>query len=101
MGAANTAINSITATQLAAGAVGSNQLAAGAALANLTTSGQLGVAVGGMGLLQAENATLLQAGYVKLGTIQGGDTWQERLNGTAPGVRRNHKAAWTGSEMIV
>ena len=90
---------SVSASQIS-GTINSTMLAAGAAAANLNASGQAGVGSGGLVLSATENTALLNAGYVKLGTIQGGDTWQERAT-AAPAARYYHTAVWTGSEMIV
>ncbi len=87
--------------QLAANAVQSTNIAAGAAAANLDASGQSGVASGGMVLSSDSNATLLSAGYVKLGRVDLGNVWEPRATGGAPAARYLHTAVWTGSEMIV
>jgi len=43
----------------------------------------------------------VNAGYVKIGTTNTGDTWQQRTNGATPSIRFAHSAVWTGSEMII
>lgn len=49
----------------------------------------------------AENMALLNAGYVKIGTVTTADSWQQRVNGTLPTARYQQSAIWTGSSMIV
>ncbi|HWQ90446.1 MAG TPA: hypothetical protein VN673_02155, partial [Clostridia bacterium] len=101
---------SVSAAKLANGAVGPAQLAPGAAVANLAASGQSGVPGGGVILSsRAVDTNLLQAGYVKLGDFQLGNTWRERARprNIYPGYsndlygRTDHTAVWTGSKMIV
>jgi hypothetical protein len=104
VGQTQIANGAVGASQIAAGAVGSAQLASGAALANLSASGQLGVPSGGMILSQSANdTTLLNAGYVKIGTLStaAAPAWEFRDASGCPEGRRNHTAVWTGSEMIV
>ncbi|MCX6879577.1 MAG: galactose oxidase [Verrucomicrobia bacterium] len=93
--------DAVQTTHFSPGAVAGTQLAAGAATANLNASGQAGVAAGGVILSASDNATLVNAGYVKIGTTVLGDHWQEQLNATPPAPRNLHTAVWTGSEMIV
>jgi N-acetylneuraminic acid mutarotase len=95
------ATGAVGSAQLANGAVGANQLASGAAAANLNASGQSGVASGGLVLSATENAALVNAGYVKIATIDGGGGWEQRINRPSPSARYSHSAVWTGSEMIV
>jgi hypothetical protein len=103
---AKLANNAVTSVNLAAGAVGPAQLSAGAALSNLQSSGQIGVASGGVILSQQANASsLISAGYLKVGRAQLGDEWEPGASGmdvaNAPTPRYIHTAVWTGSEMIV
>ena len=99
---AQLAPGAVSAANMAAGSITANQLAPGAAAANLTAAGQSGVASGGLVLSATENAALLGAGYVRIGTTTTADNWEQRGNGApAPGARYNHTAVWTGSEMIV
>ena len=92
----------IPAGNIANGSISGSQLASGAVVSNLNASGQAGVASGGTILSASNNNTsLLNAGYVKIGVIQSGDLWQQRINGTPPAGRAYHTAVWTGSEMIV
>jgi len=93
VGSTQLAANAVTSSNIAAGAVDSAQLAPGAAAANLGASGQAGVVSGGVLLSLTENAALVAAGYVKIGTAL--------LSTGAPGGRYEHTAVWTGSEMIV
>jgi hypothetical protein len=82
---------------ITAGTITGSQLANGAAAANLSASGQSGVPGGGVILSPGENSALVNAGYVRIGNIQESDVWQQRDNGTPPGVRAGHSAVWTGS----
>jgi len=93
VGSTQLAANAVTSSNIAAGAVDSAQLAPGAAAANLGASGQAGVVSGGVLLSLTENAALVAAGYVNIGTAL--------LSTGAPGARYSHTAVWTGSEMIV
>src|SRR5262249_17481178 len=54
------------------GTITSAQLSAGAG----------GVPSGGLVMSPTENATLVNAGYVRIGTMTTGDGWEQRLNGT-------------------
>ena len=92
VGSAQLAAGAITSANIAAGSVGSTQMAAGAAAANLAASGPAGVASGGVVLSATDNAALVSAGYVKIGTTF--------VNATAS-ARAQHTAVWTGTEMIV
>ncbi len=84
------------------GTLGAANLAPGAAAANLAAGGQGGVAATGLVLSETDdNAPLVAAGYVKLGTIQSGETWQLLTNGTSPAPRKLHTVVWTGTEMII
>ncbi len=84
------------------GAIGSAQLAAGAAAANLGSSNQSGVGSGGVIFSTTDNnAALLAAGYVRIGTTQTGDNWLTRTNLNPPLPRYGATAVWTGTEMIV
>jgi N-acetylneuraminic acid mutarotase len=94
---ANGAVGS---AQLTNGAVGANQLAPGVAVTNLSASGQLGVASGGIILSNDYDNNLLAAGYVKIGKVDLGDVWEQKAGG-APPARQSHTVVWTGSEMIV
>ena len=92
----------IPAGNIANGSISGSQLAAGAAVSNLNASGQAGVPSGGIVLSATDNNTaLLNAGYVKIGTTELNDVWQQRLGDSAPTARYLHTAVWTGSEMIV
>jgi len=84
---------SITAAKIAEGAVTKEKLAPGSALANLNTSGQAGIPTGGLILSATENQSLLDAGYVKVGSTM--------LSNAAPSSRSGHSAVWTGTEMII
>src|SRR5207302_7067682 len=86
---------------ITAGTVTGSQLATGAAAANLNAAGQSGVPSGGVVLSPTNNSALVNAGYVRIGTIPESDVWQQRDNGTPPGARSGHTAVWTGTEMIV
>src|SRR5882724_1761757 len=89
-------------SNIGAGTITSNDLASGAAAANLAASGQSGVGSGGLILSPTDNnSALLNAGYVKFGTTQLGDSWLPGNTGGAPVPRQLHTAVWTGSEMIV
>ena len=99
--AASQITGTLAAANIGAGTITSNDLAAGAAAANLNGISQTAVPSGGLILSATENTALLNAGYVKIGTVQGGETWQQRVNGTTPAARYSHTAVWTGSEMIV
>jgi N-acetylneuraminic acid mutarotase len=99
--AGNVADGAITGAKIAPGAIGSAQLAPGAAAANLNATGQSGVPTGGLLLAATENANLVNAGYVLMGTVTTSDAWQQRGNGAPPTARRYHTAVWTGSELIV
>jgi hypothetical protein len=98
---ANIASGAVGASQLASNSITAGQLASGAAAANLSASGQAGVASGGLVLSATENTALINAGYVRIGTTTTSDNWQQRGSGTPLGRRSEHKAVWTGSEMIV
>ena len=91
----------VTSTALAANAVQASNIASGAVAANLATSGQAGVASGGLVLSATESTALVNAGYVRIGTTTTADAWQQRITGTTPGGRYYHTTVWTGSEMIV
>jgi len=99
--AASQITGNLASSNIGAGTITSTNLAAGAAVANLNASGQSGVASGGVVLSATENAALAAAGYVKIGTMQGIDTWQQRSPRSLPAGRSLHTAVWTGSEMIV
>jgi N-acetylneuraminic acid mutarotase len=100
--AGNVPDGSITSAKIAAGSITSAHLAPGAAAANLAASGQAGVPGGGVILSATENAALVSAGYLRIGTIAiSGNAWQQQLNGTPPSARSSHTAVWTGTEMIV
>jgi hypothetical protein len=99
--AAPYAFQSARADSVADGAVGSMQLAQGAAAANLAAEGQAGVASGGLVMSETENAALVNAGYVEIGSTMLIGRWRRSVSGTPPSPRRRHTAVWTGSEMIV
>ncbi len=102
VGTGQIAAHSITSTELANGAVGAAQLMPGAAAANLNASGQAGVPSGAVLLsVTEENATLIEAGYVKIGVTQVADSWRQRATPTTLAGRSAHSTVWTGSEMIV
>ena len=84
------------------GSVTSAQLAPGAAAANLGSSGQSGVASGGVVLSEHTDATnLMQAGYAKIGNVElAQEAWAARA-GKAPDVRNLPSVVWTGSEFII
>ncbi len=84
---------SITTAKIADGAITNEKLAMGAALANINSAGQATVPSGGMILSSSENQTLLDAGYIKVGSAL--------LSNAAPSARSDHVAVWTGSEMII
>ena len=85
----------VTAATIAPGSIGKDQLAAGAAAANLNASGGLILSD------QANAASLVQAGFQKIGTVTSeGEQWQT-LGQFTPAARRNHAAVWTGTEMII
>ncbi len=107
---AKLAANAVTGVNVAAGSITANQLAAGAALTNLQSSGQIGVASGGIVLSAQANATnLLNAGYIQIPSlvVQGTvDKIDQRAslsfpNPFSPQPRAGHTAVWDGSEMIV
>ena len=91
----------VGASQLASNSITASQLAPGAAAANLGTNSSGGIPSGGLILSPFDNAALVAAGYVKIGTTQLGDGWSRGNNGDAPTARYFHTAVWTGSEMIV
>ena len=99
---AKIAAGAVGSTQISSGAVGSTQLASGAAVANLAASGQSGVASGGIIFSATQDAALVAAGYVNLGSMTSVDGWQQRIT-TAPPTsgRFQVTGVWTGSEMIV
>src|SRR5688572_1770314 len=97
---ASTISGTIPAANIGSGTITSNMLAAGAAAANLASSGQSAVPSGGLILSATENPALTSAGYVRIGSVQGGDAWQER-SVMPPSSRYLHTAIWTGTEMIV
>ncbi|MGZ5504619.1 MAG: Kelch repeat-containing protein, partial [Chthoniobacterales bacterium] len=100
--AGNVPDGAITSAKIANGAVGSAQLAAGAAAANLGSSGQSGVGSGGVIFSATDNnAALIAAGYVMIGTTQTGNNWLTRSHINAPNARSSATAVWTGTEMIV
>ena len=85
----------VTAVNIAPGSIGKDQLAPEAAAANLNASGGLVLSD------QANAASLLQAGFQKIGTVTSeGEQWQT-LGQFTPTARRDHAAVWTGSEMII
>jgi N-acetylneuraminic acid mutarotase len=84
------------------GTVEANQLAVGAAAANLGSSGQSGVASGGVVLSSDPANTALQnAGYVKIGdTVTTGDIWKNVNPSGAPTAEGS--VVWTtDNKMIV
>lgn len=92
----------ITGAKIANGAVTALQLAPGAAASNLGAGGQSGVSSGGV-ILSADpnSASLVAAGYVRIGETQATDFWKQRSSNNAASFRREHTAVWTGSEMII
>ena len=91
----------VSGSQIAAGSITGAQLAGGAAAANLQAGGQSAVPGGGMILSSNYNdGNLAGAGYVKIGSVDLGDVWQQDSD-APPGVRAYHVAVWTGSEMLV
>jgi hypothetical protein len=99
--AASQITGTLAPSNIGLGTITGSNLASGAAAANLNSSGQSGVASGGLVLSATENnAALVSAGYVKIGATTMSDTWLQRVNGT-PSGRTLHTAVWTGSEMIV
>ena len=96
------ALTGIVGANIAAGSVGNSQLAAGAAAANLNANGQSGVPSGGLVLSATDpNVALTDAGYVKLGVTATSDSWLKRSESSAPSMRNQHVAVWTGTEMII
>jgi N-acetylneuraminic acid mutarotase len=101
---ANGAVN---ASNIANGSITAAQLAAGAAASNLFSSGQSGVAGGGIVLSENPNNTaLLNAGYVRIGKVDlVPERWTTNAAGPPPNGtgadRIDHTAVWTGSEMII
>ena len=101
VGSSQLAAGAVTSTRIANGAVGSSQLEAGAAAANLNSSGQSGVASGGIVMSATDNnAALSGAGYLRIGAVALGEAWSQRQS-AAIAPRSRHGAVWTGSEMIV
>ncbi len=98
---AKLANGAVTSAKLASGSVGAAQLAAGAAAANLNASGQSAVPAGGIVLSAADNPALVSAGYVKVGTVNTSDGWEQRSSVGAPSARQGHCTVWTGTQMIV
>jgi hypothetical protein len=98
---ASSAATADLATTVALGSVDAGHLAEGAAAANLAVDGQAGVASGGLVLSETENAALVDAGYVEIGSTVLSGYWKNHIHVSAPAERRNHTAVWTGSEMIV
>ena len=85
------------------GSIGSAQLTAGAAAANLQAGGQSAVPSGGMVLSSnVTDSNLINAGYIKLSTVQmsGPEYWTQGAT-SALSARSLHTAVWTGSAMIV
>jgi len=101
IGGAKLANGAVGASQLASNSITASQLAPGAAAENLGPSSQSGIASGGLVLSPTDNAALVAAGYVKIGTTQLGDGWFHGNNGDAPAGRILHSAVWTGSEMLI
>jgi N-acetylneuraminic acid mutarotase len=110
--AASVANGAITGAMLGPNTVAAGNLAPGAAAANLQSSGQSGVPIGGMIMsTNPSSANLIAAGYVNAGqfgslTNGGGgsgtnDNWQNPVPASAPSARTDHTAIWTGSKMIV
>ena len=93
----------INGSSIVSGTITSTQLAPGTAAANLGSSGQSGVASGGVVLsANANSSDLLNAGYIRIGQATLGEIWQPRaLSAEAPSPRYSHTAVWTGTEMIV
>ncbi len=96
------ATGAVGSVQIASGAVGGSQLANGAAVANLAASGQSGVASGGIIFSATQDAALVAAGYVNMGSMTSVDGWQQRVTTAPPASGRFQvTGVWTGSEMIV
>ncbi len=112
VGTAQLAAGAVTSAQLATGAVGSTQLAngavtagnlaGGAALTNLQSSGQSGVAGGGV-ILSADsnNTALLAAGYTKLDYEIPTDKWAGIITPELFTTRYENSAVWTGTQMLI
>ncbi len=86
------------------GLVQASNLAPGTAAANLAASGQSAVPGGGMILSSSANEiSLLNAGYIKLGRLDSamGGGWEEGSGEPVSGRFVSPKPVWTGSEMIV
>jgi len=54
--------------------------------------GAVALPSGGLVLSSTENTALLNAVYVRLGTMTTSDAWQQRVNGTPPTARYSHTA---------
>ena len=104
---AQLAAGAVTSSNIANGSITAAQLAAGAVASNLFSSGQSGVAGGGIVLSENPNNTaLLNAGYVRIGKVDlVPESWTANAAGPpdigATAERSDHTAVWTGSEMII
>lgn len=97
--------------QLGEGAVSGNRIADGAVQANHLAAdvlahmgapgGQVGVPSGGLILAEKEDYRLIQSGYVRMGTVQMDGGWRRVDGGSAPAMRMDHTAVWTGEVWIV
>ena len=103
IGSTQLAAGAVQASNIADGTISATKLSAGAAANNLNDSGLSGVASGGIVLsLDASNANLLNAGYLKLGQIDRvGGAWEQRSGVGSPSARQYQRAVWTGTAMIV
>ncbi len=84
------------------GVITGDKLAPGAVADNLEADGQSAVPFGALVLSEtAVNASFTDAGYVNVGTVQTGNTWEEANPFTPPETRGGYTMIWTGSELIV
>ncbi len=96
---AKLADGAVTSTKLAAGAVTSTALSPTAVSDSLAATGQGTVPSGATLLSPVQNApSLLAAGYVSAGMLNGGDSWTAIQGGTA---RDTAASVWTGTEMLI
>ena len=95
-------VTNLNGANLVAGSVAAAHIAPGAAMANLQASGQSAVPSGGMIIsTNASDATLVAAGYVKLGQlVLESDAWVQRNTPPVSSGRGYFNAVWTGTEMI-
>ncbi len=84
------------------GAITGDKLAPGAITAGLAADGQRAVPQGALVLSEtAANANFAAAGYVNIGTVQTGNTWEETNPFVPPETRSDYSMVWTGNELIV